>query len=465
MLSRTLLKRRELMLSMGAAGFLAVPLFRESFVEAQAASFPTRFVVLFVGGGCYFPDAPDGTDNSGYGTWKFNGVLSPLAGLQSESIQLLGCDNVAGANMAGQSGEPHGAAMRGLLTGDSSVSKAGQAQWAPTDTIDQQIAAKIGGSVKFESLQFGISSSGAQIDQIRLNIKGSSALPAVDQPATMFSRLFSDFMPGTQPTMTATIPGATTTPPPASVDTSARGRSILDVLKNEVAAMKAVAGVSEQQKLEQHLESLRGLEKQLGPLPGGGTGGGGGGVVSPPQVVGVGCAAPAVGNEMDIPTVAAHQLDLLYQSLVCDLTRVASCQALCSAQSAMGFPYVDGVMDDHHGLEHEFSPQIDKVGVFFTQHFANFLNRLKATPEGSGSMLDNTLVLVCSEFSNAGGHVHESVPLTTFGRAGGKVTPGRVVQYPGGTAHNNALRSILEPFGITGNIGDSGLNGNVISLA
>ncbi len=463
MLSKSLLKRRELMMSMGAAGFLAVPLFRESFVEAQAAAFPQRFVVLFLAGGCYFPDI-EGVENTGYGTWKFDGVLSPLASLQSESIQILGVNNEAGSSMAGKSAEPHGAAMRGLLTGDSSVSSAGQAKWASTDTIDQQIAAVIGKSTPFESLQFGISSRGAQVDQINLIIKNASALPAVDQPGTMFARLFSNFMAPTQPTMTATVPGTPAPAPGPVVDTTARGRSMLDVLKNEVTALKGVAGVNEQAKLDQHLESLRALEQQLGPATGGGTGGGGG-VTVPPQVVGVGCAAPTVGNEMDIPTVAAHQFDLLYQSLVCDLTRVGTMQTLCSAQSAVGFPYVPGVMDDHHGLEHAFNPQIDDVQKFFTKYFADFLNRLKATPEGSGNMLDNTLVLVCSEMCDASDHRHDYVPFTTFGRGGGKVTPGRVIQYQG-VPHNLALRSMMQVFGINSPIGDAGLNGgSVISLS
>ncbi len=459
MLSKALLKRRELMLSLGAAGFLAVPLFRESFVEAQAASFPQRFVVLFVAGGVYVPDGVEG-----YGTWRFDGVLSPLAGLQADSIQIMGCNNEAGRSMATQSNEPHGAALRGLLTGDSSVWMDGIAKWALTDTIDQQIAAKIGGSTKFQSLQFGVKTTGSQIDQMRLSIKGGSALPPVDSPATMFARLFSDFMPGTAPATPAT---STASNPPVSspgVDSGARGRSILDGLIGEVTALKALAGVNEQQKLDQHLESLRALEQQLPPPPAMGTGTVGG-VAVPPPVAGVGCAAPTVGSPDDIPTIASQQLDLLYQALVCDLSRVASLQGLVSAQSGISFPFV-GVSPDHHTLEHGYSADIDKVQSHFMGQFANLLNRLKSTPEGAGSMLDNTLVLVCSEFAGAGNHNHDYLPLLTFGKAGGKVTPGRVVTYPE-IPHNNALRSIMQPFGInSASIGDAAMNdANVIPLA
>ncbi len=461
MLSRTLLKRRELMLSMGAAGFLAVPLFRDSFVEAQAATYPLRFVVLHLAGGVYFPNGQEGI-----GGWTFDKVLKPMAGVQSDSLQLHGFNNDAGAAMWSHSNEPHGAAMRGLLTGDSSVWMDGVANWALTDTIDQQIAAQIAGNTKFQSLQFGISTKGAQIDQMRISVKGGSALPPVDAPSTMFARLFANFIPGTQPTTTATSTG-TTAPVAPPADTSARGRSILDLLKNEVTALKAVAGTNEQQKLDQHLESLRGLEQQLGPAPGGGTGGGGGGgVVVPPPVQGVGCAAPTVGNQTDVPTIAGQQFDMLYQSLVCDLTRVASVQMLCSAQSGIAFPYI-GIADNHHDLEHSFNPAIDTVQTYFTQFMGDFLNRLKATPEGSGNMLDNTLVLVCSEFGAAGDHNHSLVPLTTFGRAGGKVRGGRVIDAaPDGASHNLVLRAIMQQFGIDKPIGDANLNaGTVPSFA
>ncbi|MDX2054748.1 MAG: DUF1552 domain-containing protein [Polyangiaceae bacterium] len=462
MLSKSLLKRRELMMSMGAAGFLAVPLFRESFVEAQAASFPVRFVVLHIAGGVYFP-----TGTEGLGGWTFDKVLKPLAGLQSESIQIHGSNNDAGAQMWSQSNEPHGAAMRGLLTGDSSVPDAGVAKWALTDSIDQQIADKIGGTVKFPSLQFGVSTRGAQIDQMRISFRGGSALPPIDSPATMFSRLFSGATPTPTPQPTTTSTGTATTPPVAPpVDTGARGRSMLDVLKNEIVALKAVGGVNEQQKLDQHLESLRALEQQLGPAPGpgGGTGGGGGGVNVPPPVVGTGCMTPNVGNPTDVPNILPAQFDLLYQSLVCDLSRVASVQMLCSAQSGIAFPYI-GVSDNHHDLEHSFNPALDKVQTYFVDQMAVFMNRLKATPEGNGNMLDNTLILLCSEFGAAGDHNHSLVPYTTFGRAGGKVTPGRTLDY-GEASNNLVLRSILQPFGIDKPIGDTNLNaGTVLSLA
>jgi hypothetical protein len=462
MTSRSLIKRRELIASLGAAGFLAAPVFRDSLLEAQPSAFPTRFVVLFLAGGVYYPGGGEG-----YGNWTNNGVLSPLTGLQSDAIRFEGINSVAGFRNWTKSNEPHGAAMRALLTGDSSESRDGMAVWAQTDTIDQTIAASISNNVRFGSLQFGVSADkGAQIDQRRLFVKGGQALPPVDSPSTMFTRLFGDAVPAPAPEPTTPEPGPTPAPTP-SVDTGARSRSILDRLIVEVTALKAVGGAGEQQKLDQHLTSLRELERAL-PAPGSDPGTPPGGVSQPGATPGVGCAAPALGNGSDIPAVLASQLDLLYQSLVCDLTRVAGLQILCSAQSGIQFPWLN-VSEDHHTLEHCGTPcgsNLDKVQTYFTTQIAGLLNRMKATPEGNSNMLDNSLVLLVSELSNPEQHSHDFILSMTYGKAGGRVRPGRTIAYEEAT-HNLWLRSLLQVYGINVNsIGDADLNsGSVLSLS
>ncbi|MDX2054668.1 MAG: DUF1552 domain-containing protein [Polyangiaceae bacterium] len=471
MLSKSLLKRRELILGLGGAGFLASSIFRESFVSAQAAQFPTRFVVLYFPGGVYYPskDLP-------YGNHSFDAALKPFVPLQSELLTIKGMNNNAASRMWSASNEPHGAGMRGLLTGDSSIidepgifeGGAGLAKWAKTDTIDQTIAAAIGNGVKFPSLQFGVYSDfGAQIDQRRLIIKGGLAQPGVDSPATMFSRLFSDGTPAPAPTPTAT--GTMTAPlPPVMADNSARKRSILDRLLVEVAAIKAAAGPDEQAKLNEHLESLRAIEQRIPMTMTGGT-------ITPPvgtgpgtPVPGVGCMTPSIGAaSQEIPVIMDQQFELLYQSLVCDLSRVSSFQILCSAQSGLPFTWL-GAKDDHHTLEHGGIGATDtiKVDNYIQGEMAKFVTRLKDTKEGGGTLLDNTLVLMISELSDAEQHSHENILCMTAGKAGGRVRPGRAVDYQG-ASHNAGLLSILQAFGINKNaIGDANLNGNSpISLA
>ena len=461
MLSKSLIKRRELMLGLGGAGFLASSIFRGSFVEAQAAQFPTRLVILFFPGGVYYP-----VTDAQYGNFTFDAALKPFVPLKSELVTIKGMNNDAAQSMSATSNEPHGAGMRGLLTGDSSVKKDGVAEWAATDTIDQTIAGVIGKGVKFPSLQFGVFSDfGAQIDQRRLIVKGSLAQPGVDSPASMFSRLFGDGVPAPVPTTTST--GTMTAPlPPVMADNSARKRSILDRLLTEVAAIKAAAGPGEQAKLNEHLESLRSLEMRIPTTMTGGMLPVGTGPTSP--VPGVGCMTPNIGAaSQEIPTIMDQQYDLLYQSIVCDLSRVSSIQMLCSAQSGLPFTWL-GAKDDHHTLEHGGPLATDTVKVddYIMGQMAKFVTRLKNTTEGNGTVLDNTLVLMISELSNAEQHSHENILCMTAGKASGKVRPGREIDYQG-QPNNLGLRSILEVFGINqSSIGEANLNsGSPISLA
>jgi len=465
MLTRSILKRRELLMGLGGASFLAVPVFRDSLAVAQAGTFPVRFVPIFLPG-----SATDGKFN-------FSGVLSPLAAFQADSVSL-SFDNFAAANIWGTTGEPHGAELRTLLTGDSSLKPQENASvWANSDSIDQTIAAQISSQLRFTTLQFGVVTETISnpLDQRRMIIKAGTPQPPIENPTEMFMRLFGNGAPVPAPTTT----GSTPTPAPTG-DPSADGKSMLDRLKAEVTALKAVAGVGEQAKLEQHLTSLRELEKQLVGVPSTGTGGAGGGGTG--FTPGMGCAAPMItpvayqqsyppgsGPDPDIATVTSQQFELLYQSLTCDLTRVASMQLLGTAHTEVGYGWL-GVTDDHHALEHNQSEaatgaNLDKVQNFFAGEVAKFLNLLKTTPEGSGSMLDNTLVMFFTDFSNAGAHSHDELPFFLFGGGGGKVrTGGRTVAYDG-TPHNQLLRGVLNVFGIDqAKVGDD-VGGSAVSLA
>jgi len=141
-------------------------------------------------------------------------------------------------------------------------------------------------------------------------------------------------------------------------------------------------------------------------------------------------------------------------------------QLLGTAHTEVGFNWL-GVPDDHHAIEHGGGAnaiKMDKVQTFFAGEIAKFLNRLKSTPEGNGNMLDNSLVFFFTDFSDAADHSHDKIPTFTFGRAGGKVTPGRTVPYVEEKGHGHLLWGILNAFDIAESVGDP-LGGSAISLA
>lgn len=495
MRSRAVLKRREFIRGLGAASFLAIPIFRDSFLEAAGSVSPVRFIPIFLPG--------SGTK----GNFTLAGDLAPLAAFQADLIEFKGVSNGAGESVWGITGEPHGSSLRTMLTGDSSVKALENASvFAKGDSIDQTIGAAIGAQQTFTTLQFGVvtETQSNPLDQRRMCFKGGVPQPPIEVPADMLARVFNGVaipaMPGAGGAggmMSAGGMGGSATPPPSmgtSSDLSLDNKSMLDLLSGEISALKKLAGANEQTKLDQHLTSLRELEKQV--VMGAGSGstpppssvppGSGGGTVPPPVVVpntpGAGCMTPQIQSvcasqkcglsadgktaTIDIPTVTRQQFTLMHQALLCDKTRVASMQLLGTAHTEVNFDWL-GIKDDHHALEHNQAsgtgPSLDKVQTFFAGEIAYFLNLLKSTKEGDGTMLDHSLVMVFTEFGNAGDHSFDDVPIWTFGRANGKVRPGRTIDYQG-NGNNLLLRSILNAFGIDKQVGDA-VDGTPISLA
>lgn len=452
-------------------------------------------MVLFYPGGVRFV-------SESQHTLTYDRMLSPLAPLQPDILLFNGVANTAGDRVFHKTNEGHAAGMRTILTGDS-YAPPGEItnKWGPTDSIDQTIARAIAGSVRFPSLQFGVFSDHgpSEIDQRRISFAGSVPQPPINDPGAMFKRLFPDApVPATPPP--APAGGAPAAPPAAAPPSSGadRRRSMLDLLEHEIAALQRVAGTHERQKLDQHLSALRDLERQIPGATGGAAGtpaGGGGSIAVAPPMAAAGCAPPTqaagvttnnnpngnadsslpaaqnVAASMDVPRILQLQLDLLYQSLVCDLTRVATFQLMQSAQASLQYPWL-GIPDVHHSLEHgqhednaklNTGDRLEKVQTWVMEQMGGFIKRLKATPEGGGTMLDNTLVFVVTELGDGGAHSHNPFLAFTAGRAGGRVTPGRTMDLK--TSLNNLLLGLLATFGVNqAKIGDADLCTGPVSL-
>ncbi len=447
---KTLLKRRGV-LGGGTVACLSRAVFRDTLVQAGETSYPRRFVVFHVPGGAYM--GLDGNDNH----FSFEKMLSPLLPHRSEILLFDRMPNKAGDKIYSQTNEGHGAGNRTLLTGDS-TSPTGP--FAISSSVDQIIAKVVGKGTTFSSLQFGVFADhgGDTLDHRRISLSDGLPLPPISEPATMFQRLFPEApAPALPPPMNLAMPSGST-PNVSLLSGASRRRSVIDHLKFEIETLKKTAGAAEQRKLDQQLTSLRELEKQLPPLPGMRLPGS----VSPGRATG--CVPPEMKAEsLDIPNVFRLQIDLLYQALICDLTRVATFQILQTGNQSLQFPWL-GIPDSHHGLEHEqrsktkpYGERLDTVQTWIMAQIAGLVDRLRATPEGSGTMLDNTIVLVCSELTGGDYHSHSPMLALTVGRGGGNVRPGRTMDCKG-AAHNNLLVSLAAAMGVNQpTIGDAAL--------
>ncbi len=437
-MSKALIRRRQLLFRLGGAAFLAVPVFRDTLREARAAS-PLRFIVLTYPGGVRCAEPLTG-ENAVAGAFDmkpigfdFGGLLSGLAPVQSDLLFVDGIGNFAMAEFNAHT--PHS-----VLTGDSRGQAEGMEMETPDlNSIDQIVAKAIGTQTRFASLQFGVVAGSEH-----WSFLNGSRLDAVSDPKVMFTRLFANGVP-----TASTGSGATQ----AEVQAAAAmerlrtlRQSSLDEFADEIQGIKAISGSLEQQKLDLHLSSIRELEKGLLSGSAGGIG------VSMP---GAGCAVPSITAGSDVPAVGAAMNDMLFQAINCDLTRVASLQWLgtgidgtpCTA--ILPSSWVPGVTSEknHHSMQHEPDAEFDLVQTWIFSQIGALLQKLKNAPEGGGSMLDNSVVLVVSSMSHGGYHMGSPFIGFVAGKGGGQIRTGRTID-AGRVALNDLHVSLANVMGV-----------------
>ena len=340
------------------------------------------------------------------------GILEPLAPYASD---LVICD---GINFVGF--DNHAPGMAGMLTGNGGADSATRGM-----SVDQYIAANLGAGTRFDSLEFGVQTSawGGQVQTRMSYASGGTFVTPEDRPRNAFQRMF----------------GAITGNPADLDKLLARKRSILDVVRSDLTDLYPQLGREEQIKLDQHLDALRKTEK--------GTMGGGD------------CTAPKAPAEIDayandnFPAIGRAQLDLLVTALACGLTRVASIQ-WAHTVSPVVYRWL-GLSEGHHDLSHKDDSNVQGVADFVkaerwhAEQFAYLLNALRDLPEpgGSGSMLDNSLVLWAKELADGRLHDGKSVPLILAGKAGGYLKTGRYLNF-NGAPHQKMLVSVCRGMGL-----------------
>jgi uncharacterized protein DUF1552 len=371
-----------------------------------------RLVVFFTPNGTvhrYW--RPSGTGESF--SFVKGGILEPLAGHASELVICDGIDFVGFDN--------HAPGMAGMLTGNGGAGSATRGM-----SVDQYIAGNLAAGTRFDSLEFGVQTS-AWGGQVQTRMSYSSAGTFVtpeDRPRNAFRRMFGDI-----------------TGDPTELDKlMLRKRSILDVVKGDLADLYPRLGREEQTKLEQHLEALRKTEKGVT---------GAGSCASPPSPIEI----DPYAND-NFPAVGRAQTDLLVTALACGLTRVASIQWAHTVSPTV-FRWL-GLSEGHHDLSHKDDSNAQGVADFVTaerwyaEQFGYLLGALAAIPEpgGSGTLLDNTLVLWAKELADGRRHDGKSVPFILAGGAGGYLKTGRYLNF-NGAPHQKLLVSICHAMGLT----------------
>jgi len=223
--------------------------------------------------------------------------------------------------------------------------------------------------------------------------------------------------------------------------------SLLDSFSDDIARLKRKVGATDRVRVDQYLATVREVERQI-------------------QRAEAGAAQnlmPDVDRPVGVPAAFADHARLMFDLQVlafqADITRVVTFQ-LARELSNRTYPEI-GVPDPHHPTSHhgnspEKLAKIAKINTFHVALFAEFLEKLKSTPDGDGTLLDNTVYLYGSGMGNSSLHDHENLPILVAGGAACGMRGGRHIQYKEGTPLANLHLTLLDRVGVqVDSFGDS----------
>jgi Protein of unknown function (DUF1552) len=223
--------------------------------------------------------------------------------------------------------------------------------------------------------------------------------------------------------------------------------SILDAVKAQVSDLQRDLGVKDRSTVNDYLDSVREVERRIqkagtSPAPG-----------DPAQ------PAPPEG----IPSSYEEHVKMMYELLVlayrANVTRVSTFM-VARETSNRTYPQL-GVPDGHHEISHHQNLQEAikknvKIQIYHVGLFAQFLEKMRTTPDGNGSLLDNSIILFGSNMSNSNLHDHFPLPNLLVGKGAGRLKGGRHIKYPDRTPMTNLLLTLLDKAGVSVDVlGDS----------
>ena len=228
---------------------------------------------------------------------------------------------------------------------------------------------------------------------------------------------------------------------------SCRG-SILDVVRADAKAFQTRLGATDRRKMDEYLTGLRETEVAI-------------------QQEAKFKATAAKPSSMEkpegIPGDFTEHLKIMYDllalALQTDATRIATMMVQHDG-SNRAYPFI-GVSDGHHDLSHhgnspEKKEKIAKINRFHIEQFGYFLGKLKGMREGSGTVLDNSMIVCGSGIADGNAHAHNELPVILAGGGAGTLNPGRHVRFDKDTPMTNLYMAMFEKMGVKADrMGDS----------
>ena len=437
------ISRRTILRGAGVA--LALPLL-DSMIPAQtplaktAAAPKLRFTGIFVphgmAPGYWIPDGPVLQAD------KLPTIMEPLAPFIDRTTILSGMWTKSAEPPPGVTGADHWVAAAYLCA--NKPKKTTGSDIEDGTTIDQLIAQKIGQETLLPSLQLAIEDPGANSSNCgegyscayTNSISWSSPnrpLPMELNPQVVFERLFGDVQAKT---------------PQERAERREQDRSILDAVTKKLSSFKKDLGAADKTKVDDYTDSIREIERRLEIAKKAAGGVNSEGIVVPTGV------PDSFDEHLKL------QFDLQALAFKADITRVST---VLFARDLTGrsFPASGTNTSFHGGSHHAENPDrikdYSKINRYHVQMLAYYIDKLKNTPDGDGTLLDHSLVLYGTNMGDSNQHLHYDVPHILVGGASGQLKGGRHLNFPTKTiTTGNLLLSVLSLYGVRqDSIGDS----------
>ena len=361
--------------------------------------------------------------------FEFGPTMKALEPFREELNVFSGLAQVTGRALGDGPGD-HARATATFLTGVHPY-KTGGADFHLGISADQIAAKELGKFTQLSSLELGLEpqplagncDSGYTCAYMSMSWRGpTSPLPAEINPRAVFERLFGD---------------GDSTDARARMARLESQKSVLDYVASSLSRMRMTLGVGDKQKLEEYLESVRDIERRI--------------QLAEEQNM----ELPHIERPGAIPEDYLHYTKLMIDMQVVawqtDMTRVAS---LMLGRDGSNRSYREiGISDGHHSISHHQGDQerldkLVKIDGLHVSMFAYLLERLKATPDGDGTLLDHSLMLFGSSISESNIHTHDDLPIVLAGRANGQLKGNRHLVYPKETPLNNLFLNMFDLAGV-----------------
>jgi len=419
------LPRRMFLRGLGVT--VALPLL-DSMVPAQtplsktAATPKSRFCGIYLPHGATMDKWTPAQIGSGF---EFTESLKPLEKFRDRVCVVTNLAHPAAGGVGSDAGADHARSAAVFLSGahpEKGSVHAGR-------TVDQVLAEHIGQDTPLPSIELAIEEVGlncgsgygcAYYNTISWRTP-TLPLPMENSPQVIFERLFGDGSNSAQ-----------------RLSRKKEDRSILDSITDKVARLQGKLDPGDHTRVSEYLDDIREIERRIQR------------------------AEQQSSNELNVPEAPVgipeafeDHIKLMYDLQVlayrAEITRIST---MMYARDTSGATYPNsGVRDGFHGASHHSNARAKMdsfalINRYHVQMLAYLLEKLKATPDGDGNLLDHSVVVYGSSMSNGNQHDHDPLPIVVAGGASGQLKGDRHLVFPAHTPMSNLLLALLDKLGV-----------------